>query len=106
MSNINVIRAAHYDETEERLRTDPVCLDMATDIIIDVLAGKVTLGTFTDSGGGPDHSFMLGANAEYRKRGGVDGGHIGAVPTAVLWIITDTMARLAQSNIHPKGGTR
>ena len=85
----HVIRAAHYDETEKRLTTDPVVRAMALDIFEGILAGQVTLDRFTDSGGGPDHPFMLACNARFRELGGTDAGHIGAVPTAVLTVVKD-----------------
>ena len=89
---MGIIRAAHYDETEKRLTTDPIVRAMALDIFEGTLAGTITLDRLTDSGGGPDHSFMLAANARYREQGGTDGGHIGAVPTAVLTVVRDLIA--------------
>lgn len=94
---MGVIRAAHYGETEARLKTDPVVLSMAADLVVGILGGDVDTETFTDSGGGPNHSFMLMANSAYRAKGGTDGGHLGAVPTAVLEVVQDTMCRLAEA---------
>jgi len=94
MTRPTVIRAAHYGETEKRLESDPIVVQMATDLVVGIVGGQVTLDRFTDSGDGPTHEFMLMANRTYRDQGGTDGGHLGAVPTATLTVVREALARL------------
>lgn len=51
---------------------------MASGIPAHAIAG------LTHESGTPRYEFMLRANAEYRARGGTDGGHIGAIAEAPL----------------------
>ena len=74
----NVIRAAHYSETEQRLAQDPIVIAMARG-----LAGVPT-EDLAHEDGTPRFEFMQAANRTYRQRGGTDGGHIGAVARALL----------------------
>jgi len=80
---MTVIKAKHYAETEDRLAQDPIIQAMAKG-----LAGVPRSELVHD---GPDATprfeFMQAANAEYRKRGGKDGGHIGAVAHALLKVL-------------------
>lgn len=78
------IRAKHYGETEERLTKDPVVIQMA-DELRGAWAGLKA--DFTHEGGAPNFEFMMRANEEYRNRGGEDGGHIGAIATAIINIL-------------------
>lgn len=78
---MTVIRSADYDETEKRLAQDPIVIDMAGG-----LAG-VKREDMVHANGTPRFEFMLGANTEYRDRGGTDGGHIGAVAHALLIVL-------------------
>jgi len=75
------LEAAHYQETRDRLINDPIVQDMAVTITADMLPD------ITHDSGSPRFEFMLPANDEYRKRGGTDGGHIGAIAEAILMIV-------------------
>lgn len=79
---MTVIKAAHYDETEKRLAQDPIIIDMAGG-----LKGVARADLVHEDGTTPRFEFMLGANTEYRDRGGTDGGHIGAVAHALLIVL-------------------
>jgi hypothetical protein len=79
-----VIAAPSYAETEARLRDDPIVRAMAEGVRSmdrDELAHP--------DGGGPRQEFMTAANDEYRKRGGKDGGHMGAIANAILSLLDD-----------------
>jgi len=82
------IRAAHYGETEQRLAHDPIVQAMAQDL------GNVNPAALVHDGEDetPRFEFMLAANDEYRKRGGTDGGHIGAVASAILIVLKERAA--------------
>jgi hypothetical protein len=77
-----VIRAAHYGETEARLMEDPIVIAMAMGLA-DVPRKELA----HDGGETPRFEFTQSANAEYRARGGQDGGHIGAVSAALLKLL-------------------
>jgi hypothetical protein len=79
-----MIQASHYSETETRLTGDPVVIAMAQELH----QAGMTFDVLTHPGGSPKFDFMMRANDEYRDRGGQDGGHIGAVPTAVLTVLS------------------
>lgn len=79
------IRAAHYAETERRLQQDPIVQQMAQ----DVRRSGDPKSEFAHDNGTPRHGFMGAANARYRELGGTDGGHLGAIPTAVLALAYD-----------------
>lgn len=78
---MGVLEAAHYQETRERLAKDPIVIGMAATITADMIP------EITHEAGHPVFEFMLPANDEYAKRGGTDGGHIGAVAEAILMIV-------------------
>lgn len=75
------IEAPHYEETRIRLMADPIVQDMA-----EGLRGVPT-GQMAHESGNPRFEFMQAANHEYRRRGGQDGGHIGAIAEALLRIL-------------------
>jgi hypothetical protein len=79
-----VIKAMHYVETEARLTCDPVVIDMAEGV------RQMNRAELADELGVPRHEFMLAANDEYRKRGGTDSGHIGAIAIAILALLDQT----------------
>lgn len=79
---MGIIRAAHYDETEQRLAKDPIVINMAGG-----LAGVQRKDLVHDDGTTPRFEFMMSANAEYRARGGDDGGHLGAIAHALLMVL-------------------
>jgi hypothetical protein len=64
---------------------------MKDPIIIDMAGGLKGVPMSELVHDGPDSTprfeFMTAANAEYRKRGGKDGGHIGAVAEALLRLL-------------------
>lgn len=74
------LRATHYAETEQRLKTDPVIQQMAQ----EVQRSGEPQSQFAHENGTPRHGFMCSANERYRALGGTDGGHLGAIATAVL----------------------
>lgn len=83
-----VIRAKHYDETEERLAKDPVIISMAKGLKDTPLSELVhDTGDVSDTHVTPRFEFMQAANREYASRGGKDGGHLGAVSHALLKIL-------------------
>lgn len=79
------IKAAHYDETEERFARNPIVIEMAEEIP----SGELAACTHED--GSPNFNFMQGANAEYDERlkgrglgPSSEPRHIGAVAHAIL----------------------
>lgn len=78
---MTVIQAAHYGETEERLTHDPIIIAMAMGL------RDIPRKELAHDSGTPRHEFMLAANAQYCERGGTDGGHLGAVPKALLMLL-------------------
>ena len=80
---MTTIKAAHYNETEERLTKDPIVISMA-----EALSYNELVGSFLHSSGEPTFDFMTRANDTYRERGGKDGGHIGAISQAIIKLIT------------------
>lgn len=77
-----VIEAKHYEETRVRMTKDPIVIAMAHGLA-DVPREQLV----HEDGTTPRHEFMLKANAEYRERGGEDGGHLGAIPEALLRVL-------------------
>ena len=88
-----VIKAAHYGETEARLTQDPIVIAMAKGLA-DVPRGQLVHERAVIGGNEvtPRFEFMQSANAEYRQRGGTDGGHIGAVAHALLNLLDSGIA--------------
>jgi hypothetical protein len=80
-----MIRAKEYGETEERLTKDPIVIEMAHGLA-DTPREQLVHEADED-GEQPRFEFMMAANKEYRERGGTDGGHIGAVATALLKVL-------------------
>jgi hypothetical protein len=78
---VPTLRAKHYDETESRLASDPIVLEMARGLV------TVPRDQMAHEDGSPRFEFMQAANAQYRKMGGCDGGHIGAVASALLRVV-------------------
>jgi hypothetical protein len=79
-----VIESGDYEQTRQRLMKDPIVIAMAKEINND---SNIIMESFTHDNGTPRFEFMMGANEEYHKRGGVDGGHIGAIAEAILRLI-------------------
>ncbi|AYD87113.1 hypothetical protein SEA_NICOLETERA_86 [Mycobacterium phage NicoleTera] len=79
---MTVIKAAHYGETEARLQRDPIVVAMSVEMT--GAPDKIKASWTHDDGKQPTFEFMQMANGEYRRRGGTDGGHIGAVAHALL----------------------
>lgn len=77
------IRAAHYSETEQRLAEDPIVHDLAAGLLREDRA------ELAHEDGTPRHEFMGAANARYRELGGTDGGHLGAIPSALLALLDE-----------------
>jgi hypothetical protein len=78
-----VLQAMHYAETERRLMGDPIVRDMAEGV------RHMDRADLAHDTGTPRHEFTMAANDEYRKRGGTDGGHLGAIATAILNLLDD-----------------
>lgn len=83
------IEARHYSETRERLAQDPIVRAMAAGLPVSLLED----GSITHESGTPRFGFMQAANAEYRARGGQDGGHIGGVAEAVIAVLKSRVPR-------------
>lgn len=83
MAKTAIIKAAHYDETEAALALDPIVIAMAHGLNGVPRSELVHIDEDGDEGG-PRFEFMQSANSEYRERGGLGGGHIGAVASALL----------------------
>jgi hypothetical protein len=77
------IQSKDYGETEDRLTKDPIVIAMAEDLKGLPFHSHGWLHE-DDS---PTFSFMQLVNGEYRKRGGQDGGHIGAIAVAILRLV-------------------
>ncbi|QDM57665.1 hypothetical protein SEA_GROUPTHINK_85 [Mycobacterium phage Groupthink] len=77
-----VIEAKHYEETRQRLSKDPLVIALAEEI-----RGLPREQMVHEDSGTPRFEFMQAANREYRRRGGTDGGHIGAIAEAVIRIL-------------------
>jgi hypothetical protein len=77
------IRAAHYGETVEQLKADPIVHAMAA-----AVAGSPR-DELAHPDGTPRHEFMGHANAEYDLRGGRVTGHLGAVAEALLALLDE-----------------
>lgn len=93
MAKATVIRAAHYGETEARLMQDPIVIAMAKGLANVPRAELVhDTGDVSDTHVTPRFEFTQAANAEYRERGGKDGGHIGAVAQALLNLLDSGIA--------------
>lgn len=83
-----VIRAAHYGETERRLESDVHAISLATELAAGIRAGRLARADLTHPGSSTVRfEWTQRINGEYRRRGGTDGGHIGAVPTAVVTVL-------------------
>lgn len=83
------MEAKHYQETRDRLKRDPIVLNMAVELNQGAEAAPIReafLSEFYHEDGTPTAWFMNAANAEYQKRGGKDGGHLGAIAEA-MWIL-------------------
>lgn len=76
---MSVIQAAHYGRTEQNLSQEQIVVDMAAGLPIDLR----TDGAVNEHGE-PSSAFMGAALAEYKRRGGTTGCHIGAVANALL----------------------
>jgi len=81
---MTVIESADYENTRQRLMKDPIVITMAEEIA--TLASGVRT-EMVHEGGNPKSDFMMAANKEYRKRGGTDGGHIGAIAEAIFRLV-------------------
>lgn len=71
---MSVIRAAHYTETVEKLKADPIIIGMAASLPTDVEM---------------NFAFTLAANAEYAARGGKIQAHIGGVKEALAALLSE-----------------
>jgi hypothetical protein len=83
---ITGLRSKDYGETEARLAQDPIVIAMAKGLAGVPREELVHVDEDGDEGGAR-FEFMQSANAEYRERGGKDGGHIGAVANALLLVL-------------------
>ncbi|AGM61600.1 hypothetical protein SEA_SOILDRAGON_85 [Mycobacterium phage SoilDragon] len=77
-----VIEAKHYEETRQRLTKDPIVIALSEEI-----RGLPREQMVHEDSDTPRFEFMQAANREYRRRGGTDGGHIGAIAEAIIRIL-------------------
>lgn len=87
---MGTIQSPRYREIEARLTRDPIIQRMAAEMWADGVRPGDTDFVYED--GGPRFAFMQAANRTYARRGGTDGGHIGAAATAVLEVL-DVIAK-------------
>ncbi|EKF22979.1 hypothetical protein C731_2982 [Mycolicibacterium hassiacum DSM 44199] len=78
---MTVIQDSSYNEVETRLQRDLIVVAMSIEML---QAPADVRKAWTHDDGGPTFEFMQMANREYRRRGGTDGGHIGAIANALL----------------------
>jgi len=84
-----VIESDDYEATRQRLMKDPIVIAMAEDIKKNKMPRKFFVHNDDpdEPRPTPRYEFMMKANSEYRRRGGTDGGHIGAIAEAILRLI-------------------
>lgn len=76
--------AQHYEETRQRLMSDPTVRDMVEGL------RSVPRDQLAHPNGTPRFEFMQAANREYHKRTGQSAGaHIGGVAEAILRLLGD-----------------
>lgn len=87
---MSVIESADYEQTRQRLMQDPIVIAMADEIKANTRFNRSKL-THNDDPSDPrptpTFTFMMSANHEYQKRGGTDGGHIGAIAEVILRLV-------------------
>jgi hypothetical protein len=90
---MSVIESADYEECRQRLMKDPIVINMAGGLRGIPLMQMVHQedvdenGKLKDPHPTPRFEFMMSANAEYRERGGTDGGHMGAIAEALIRLV-------------------
>jgi len=79
-----VIEGPEYQQTREKLKQDPIVIDMAGGL------KDVPLSELTHDDGHVTYDFMLASNAEYTKRAGHGpNAHIGGVAEALLMLVKE-----------------
>lgn len=80
---MSTIESEDYEVTRQRMMKDPIVIAMAEGLF------NTTVKDITHPGPEktPRFEFMMMANKEYRRRGGTDGGHIGAVAEALIRLV-------------------
>jgi hypothetical protein len=90
---MSIIESADYEETRQRLIKDPVVIEMASELRLAISTNQVDKATLVhnedpdDPRPTPRFEFMQASNAEYRTRGGTDGGHLGGIAEALLRLL-------------------
>jgi hypothetical protein len=91
-SSVSMIESPDYEVIRQRLMKDPIVIAMAKGLEGEDLSEMVHNPNLDDPfnpNPTPRFEFMLAANKEYRKRGGKDGGHIGAIAEVLLRLVKD-----------------
>lgn len=81
-----VIESPEYEATRQRLVDDPIVQALADELTAGIAEGHTSKSALVHDDGAPRFEMMQRCNAEYARRGGVAGGHIGAVAEAIIRI--------------------
>lgn len=84
---MTAIESEDYEVIRQRLVKDPIVIAMAKGLANVDKHELVHNDDPNDPRPTPRFEFMMASNKEYRKRGGKDGGHIGAIAEALLRLI-------------------
>ncbi|QGJ97359.1 hypothetical protein PBI_ISCA_79 [Mycobacterium phage Isca] len=88
---MTAIESKEYEQTRVRLQADPIVADLSVELFFAPDEIKASL---VHEDGSPTFEFMQRANAEYARRGGTDGGHIGGIAEAILRNVAELNALL------------
>lgn len=100
---IDVIESPEYEATRQRLAEDPIVRTLAAELTAGIAEGHTTMAALVHAGGSPRFEMMQRCNAEYARRGGSDGGHIGAVAEAIVRIWNEPQVPHVQLVERPDG---
>jgi hypothetical protein len=84
-----VIESDKYRDEERELKADPIIRALAAEVREGLDAEAVTRDEFTHDSGTATFTFMQGASAEYRDRGGTKARTIGGPARAVLALLEE-----------------
>jgi hypothetical protein len=100
---IAVIESPEYEATRQRLVEDPIVKALAAELSSGIAEGHTTKADMLHDDGAPRFEMMQRCNAEYARRGGVAGGHIGAVAEAIVRIWSTPQVPHVQLVERPDG---